>query len=318
LGFEADPAEVDMLGYTIRRVLLAVFVLWGVVTVVFIIVRLVPADPALLIAGQDATADQVAALRHQMGLDQPLIVQYLGYIGGAVTGNFGESYTQHVPAMQLVAQVLPNTALLAVLACALALIVSFPLGLLAALRVNRASDRTVTTLSLFTQSLPGFWVGVVLMLVFSQALRWLPSSGLNSPNALILPVITVALPFIAILTRMTRSGLLEVVGEGYITTARAKGLSERVVIFTHATRNAMIPVITVVGLEFGTLLGGAVITETVFSFPGVGRLMVTSILARDYNLVQACVMIIAAAFVVVNLIVDLLYGYLDPRVRLAK
>ena len=307
-----------MLGYTIRRVLLAVFVLWGVVTVIFIIVRIVPGDPAMLIAGTDATAEQVDALRHQMGLDLPLIVQYLNYVGGAVTGNFGNSYTQGLPAMQLVGQVLPNTALLAVLGCALALIVSFPLGLLAALRVNRGSDRVVTTMSLLTQSLPGFWVGVVLMLVFSQVLRWLPSAGLNSPDALILPVVTVALPFIAILTRMTRSGLLEVIGEGYITTARAKGLSERVVVFTHATRNAMIPVITVVGLEFGTLLGGAVITETVFSFPGAGRLLVDSILHRDYNVVQACVMLIAAAFVVVNLLVDLLYGYLDPRVRLAK
>jgi len=307
-----------MLGYTIRRVLLAVFVLWGVVTVVFVIVRLVPADPALLLAGMDATPEQVAALRKQMGLDQPLIVQYLTYVGTALTGNFGNSYTQGVPVMQLVGQVLPNTALLAVLACLLAVIVSFPLGLLAALRVNRLTDRVVTTASLFTQSLPGFWVGVVLMLVFSQLLRLLPSTGLNSPDALVLPVVTVALPFIAILTRMTRSGLLEVVGEGYVTTARAKGLSERVVIFTHATRNALIPVITLVGLEFGTLLGGAVITETVFSFPGIGRLLVNSILFRDYNLVQACVIIIAAAFVIVNLVVDLLYGYLDPRVRLAK
>ena len=307
-----------MLGYTIRRVLLALFVLWGVVTVVFIIVRMVPSDPAQLIAGMDASPQQVDELRRQMGLDKPLFQQYLGYVGGAVTGNFGNSYTQGVPAMRLVAQVLPNTALLAVLACALALVVSFPLGLLAALRVNGLSDRAVTTLSLLTQALPGFWVGVVLMLIFSRRLHWLPSSGLNSPMALILPVVTVALPFIAILTRMTRSGLLEVVGEGYITTARAKGLSERVVIFTHATRNATIPVITLVGLEFGTLLGGAVITETVFSFPGVGRLLVSSILVRDYNLVQACVVIIAAAFVVVNLVVDLLYGYLDPRVRLAK
>lgn len=306
-----------MLGYTLRRVLLAVFVLWGVVTVVFMIVRLVPADPALLIAGMDATPEQLATLRHQMGLDQPLAVQYLSYIGGVLTGDFGSSYTQNVPAMQLVRQVLPNTALLAVLACALALVVSFPLGLLAALRVNRSSDRVVTTMSLLTQSLPGFWVGVVLMLVFSQRLHWLPSAGLSSPAALILPVITVALPFIAILTRMTRSGLLEVMGEGYLTTARAKGLSERVVIFSHATRNATIPVITLVGLEFGTLLGGAVITETVFSFPGVGRLLVSAILVRDYNLVQACVVVIAAAFVVVNLVVDLLYGYLDPRVRLA-
>lgn len=307
-----------MLGYTIRRVLLAVFVLWGVVTVVFIIVRLVPADPALLIAGMDATPEQLAELRKRMGLDQPLIVQYFAYLAGAVTGDFGNSYTQGVPVMTLVGQALPNTALLAVLACLLAVVVSFPLGLLAALRVNRPTDRIVTTASLLTQSLPGFWVGVVLMLVFSQVLKLLPSTGFSSPAALVLPVVTVALPFIAILTRMTRSGLLEVVGEGYITTARAKGLSERIVIFIHATRNALIPVITVVGLEFGTLLGGAVITETVFSFPGIGKLLVGSILTRDYALVQACVMLIAAAFVVVNLVVDLVYGYLDPRVRLAK
>src|SRR5690606_18034235 len=261
--------EVEMLGYTIRRALLAVFVLWGVVTVVFIIVRLVPADPAVLVAGIDATPEQIAAIRARMGLDQPLIIQYLGYLGGAVQGDFGPSYTYGSPAMRLVVDVLPNTALLAFLGCLLAVVVSFPLGLLAALRVNRTSDRIITTASLFTQALPGFWVGVVLMLVFSQMLRLLPSTGLNSPEALVLPVITLALPFIAILTRMTRSGLLEVIGEGYITTARSKGLSERIVIFTHATRNALIPVITVVGLEFGTLLGGAVITETVFSFPGI-------------------------------------------------
>jgi ABC-type dipeptide/oligopeptide/nickel transport system permease component len=307
-----------VLGYTVRRLLLAVFVLWGVVTVVFLIVRLIPADPAVLVGGMDATPEQVEAIRHQMGLDKPLIVQYFGYLVGAFAGDFGTSYTQGVPAMSLVARALPNTAILAVLACSLALIVSFPLGLLAALKVNRPADRAVTTMSLLTQSLPGFWVGVVLMLIFSRLLQWLPSAGLDTPDALVLPVITVALPFIAILTRMTRSGLLEVVGEGYIATARAKGLSERIVIFVHATRNAMIPVITLVGLEFGTLLGGAVITETVFSFPGVGRLLVDSILVRDYNLVQACVVIIAAGFVLVNLIVDLLYGYLDPRVRLAK
>lgn len=307
-----------MLGYTIRRVLLAVFVLWGVVTVVFVIVRLVPADPAVLVAGMDATPEQIAAIRRQMGLDQPLIIQYLDYLTGAVTGDFGISYTQRAPAMGLVLDVLPNTALLAFLGCALAIVVSFPLGLLAALRVNHLPDRVVTTLSLLTQSLPGFWVGVVLMLIFSQRLKLLPSAGLASPAALVLPVVTVALPFIAILTRMTRSGLLEVMGEGYIATARAKGLSERIVVFIHATRNATIPVVTLLGLQFGALLGGAVVTETVFSFPGVGKLLVSSILARDYNLVQACVVVIASAFVVVNLVVDLLYGYLDPRVRLAK
>jgi len=193
--------EVNMLGYTIRRVLLAVFVLWGVVTVVFIIVRLVPADPAVLVAGIDATQEQIAAIRTRMGLDQPIYVQYASYLAGAVRGDFGASYTFGAPAMGLVMDVLPNTALLAFLGCLLAVLVSFPLGLLAALRVNSPIDRVITTASLFTQALPGFWVGVVLMLVFSQTLRLLPSTGLNSPQALVLPVITVALPFIAILTR---------------------------------------------------------------------------------------------------------------------
>lgn len=307
-----------MLGYTVRRILLAVFVLWGVATVVFVIVRLVPADPAVLIAGDSATPEQLVALRAQMGLDQPLILQYGQFLTQALTGDFGTSYRQGVPAMDLIAKVLPNTALLALLACLLALVVSLPLGLLAALRAGRFLDRAVSVGSILVQALPGFWVGVVLILVFSRALQWLPSSGLKSVQSLILPTIVLALPFVAILTRLTRSGLLEVIGEGYINTARAKGLRERTVIFPHAIRNALIPIVTVVGLEFGTLLGGAVITETVFSFPGIGRLLVTAILARDYNVVQACVVIIAAIFVVINLVVDLLYAYLDPRVRLAS
>lgn len=307
-----------MLGYTMRRLLLAVFVLWGVATVVFVIVRMVPADPALLIAGDSATPEQLAALRKEMGLDLPLIVQYLQFLAHAIVGDFGDSYRQGVPAMTLIGQVLPNTALLALLACLLALVISLPLGLLAALRAGRFTDRAVSVGSIVVQALPGFWVGVVLILVFSRVLQWLPSSGLTSPQSLILPTIVLALPFLAILTRLTRSGLLEVIGEGYINTARAKGLAERTVIFPHAIRNALIPIVTVVGLEFGTLLGGAVITETVFSFPGIGRLLVSAILARDYNVVQACVIVIAAIFVVINLVVDLLYAYLDPRVRLAS
>jgi ABC-type dipeptide/oligopeptide/nickel transport system permease component len=307
-----------MLGYIVRRLLPAVFVLWGVASVVFVIVRMVPADPALLIAGETATPQQLAELRHQMELDQPLILQYLQFLGNTVTGHFGNSYTQGVPAMQLIGQVLPNTVLLAVLACALALIVSFPLGLLAALKVNGVADRIVSVGSLFLQSLPGFWIGVVLLLVFSRTLKWLPSAGLNDAQSLILPTIVLALPFIAILTRLTRSGLLEVIGEGYIQTARAKGLPERTVIFPHAVRNALIPIVTVIGLEFGTLLGGAVVVETVFSFPGIGKLLVSSIQVRDYNVAQACVLVIAVGFVLINLIVDLLYAYLDPRVRLAK
>jgi ABC-type dipeptide/oligopeptide/nickel transport system permease component len=307
-----------LLGYVARRLLLAVFVLWGVATVVFVIVRLVPADPALLIAGQTATPEQLAALRSQMGLDRPLLAQYAQYLGQVLVGDFGRSYSHSVPALQLIGQVLPNTALLAVLSCLLAVLVSLPLGVLAALRVNRLGDRVITMLSLFIQALPGFWIGVVMLLIFSRALKWLPSAGLVGPQSLILPTIVLALPMIAILTRLTRSGLIEVNGEGYINTARAKGLSEMTVVFPHAMRNALIPIVTVVGLQFGTLLGGAVVTETVFSFPGIGKLLVSSIQLRDYNVLQACVVIIAAVFVMVNLLVDLLYAYIDPRVRLSK
>lgn len=307
-----------MVGYVVRRLLLAVFVLWGVATTVFIIVRVVPADPALLIAGSDATPAQLAQLRADLGLDQPILLQYLQFLGGAVTGDLGDSYTLKQPATELIAQVLPNTALLALLACLVALILAFPLGLLAALRANQPIDRVVTTGSLFTQALPNFWIGVVLLLIFSRTLKWLPSVGLDGPENLVLPVIVLALPFVSVLTRMIRNGLLEVMGEGYIQTARAKGLSERVVVFQHAVRNAAIPVVTIVGLQFGTLLGGAVVTESVFSFPGIGRLLVSSIQGRDYNVIQACVLVIAAIFVIINLVVDLTYGALDPRVRLSK
>lgn len=307
-----------MVGYLFRRLLLAIFVLWGVATVIFLIVRVVPADPALLIAGTDATAEQLDQLREQLGTNKPAIVQYGEFLVGILTGDLGDSYTLKVPATDLIANVLPNTALLAVLACCLSIVVSFPLGLIAALRVNRFTDRAVTFGTLLTQALPNFWISIVLLLVFSQTLRWLPSVGLTSPLSLILPTIVLALPFVSILTRMIRNGLLEVMGEGYIQTARAKGLSERTVIFQHAVRNAAIPVVTIVGLQFGGLLGGAVVVETVFSFPGIGDLLVNSIQQRDYNVVQACVLVIAAVFVIVNLVVDLLYGFLDPRVRLAQ
>lgn len=304
--------------YLVRRLLFSVLILWGAVTIVFVVLRLVPADPALLILGSDATLQEVDALRATMGLDRSIAAQYWYFLTDVVRGDFGDSYRQHTEAMSLVLDRLPATIRLAVAALTIAVAVGIPLGLLAALRVNRATDHVVSVVSLFFQSLPGFWVGIVFILVFARTLQWLPSGGPGGLDHLVLPAVTLALPFIAILTRMTRTGLLEVINESYIQTARAKGLPERTVIFPHAMRNALIPIITVVGLQFGQLLGGAVIIETVFSLPGVGRLLIDAIGQRDYNVVQAAVVVIAVTFVTINLIVDLLYGYLDPRVRLVK
>ena len=305
-----------MAAYLVRRVLFSLFILAGVATIVFVVLRLIPADPAQLILGSDATQAEIAALRAQMGLDQPLFVQYGVYWSRLVQLDFGESYRLQRDAMALVLERLPATLELALSALGLALVIGLPAGVFAALRVNELPDRIVSVMSLVSQSLPSFWVGIVFVLIFARMLGVLPSGGTGSLAHMVLPAITLALPFLAILTRMTRSGLLEVMHEGYIQTARSKGLSERVVIFPHAIRNALIPIVTIVGLQFGQLLGGAVIVETVFSWPGVGRMLIDAIGQRDYNLVQAAIILIATGFVTINLIVDLLYGYLDPRVRL--
>jgi peptide/nickel transport system permease protein len=306
-----------MAAYLVRRLAFSVFVLWGAVTIIFLVLRLVPGDPALLILGSDASPEQVAALRAQLGLDQPLLVQYGSYLADVARLDFGPSYRLSGDALGLVVERLPATAELAVVALSLSLLVGIPLGIVAALRVNTATDRIVSVFSLVSQSMPSFWLGIVLILVLSRTFGLLPSAGTGSPAHMVLPAFTLALPFLAILVRLTRSGLLEVIHEGYVQTARAKGLPERVVIYPHAIRNALIPIVTVVGLQFGTLLGGTVIVETVFSWPGVGRLLVDSISHRDYGVVQAAVLVIATGFVLINLVVDVLYGYLDPRVRLA-
>lgn len=307
-----------MAAYLVRRILFSLFILWGVITIVFVVLRLIPADPALLILGSDATQAEVAALRAQMGLDRPIYAQYAAYLADLVRFDFGESYRLQRDAMTLVLERLPATLELAFASLTFALLIGLPAGVIAALKVNKIPDRVVSVLSLLAQSLPPFWVGIVFILIFARVLQVLPSGGTGSFAHLVLPAITLGLPFLAILTRMTRSGLLEVIHEGYIQTARSKGLSERVVIFPHAIRNALIPIVTIVGLQFGQLLGGAVIVETVFSWPGVGRMLIDAIGQRDYNLVQAAIILIATGFVTINLVVDLLYGYLDPRVRLVK
>ncbi len=305
-----------MTGYVLRRVGQAVFVVFGVVTVIFVVVRLVPGDPAALLLGPSATPEEVVQLRSQLGLDQPLIVQYVQYLWDAVRLDFGTSYVTGQPATVAVADRLGATAYLAVAGLLVSLLVSIPLGVLAAKRATRFTDHAISSVSLALQAMPNFWIGIVFILLFSRTLHLFPPAGNTELLSVVLPAVTLALPFIGILIRLLRGSLLETMGLGYVQTARAKGLSERVVFYKHAMRNSLIPVVTIAGLELGALLGGGVVVETVFAWPGMGRLLVTSIGARDFSVVQAAVAFMAVAFVIVNLLVDLLYAYLDPRIRL--
>ncbi|TWD72403.1 peptide/nickel transport system permease protein [Kribbella amoyensis] len=303
--------------YVVRRLFFSLFVLWGAVTIIFVVLRLVPGDPAYIMLGPDADQAQVDALRAQLGLDHSLAQQYATYLANVVHLDFGQSFRLNADSMSLVLQRVPATIQLAATALLLSLVIGLPLGVMAALKANSWVDRSISVFSLLGQSTPSFWLGIVLILVFARGLQVLPSAGSGTWSHLVLPTVTLALPFLAILVRLTRSGLLEVVHEGYVQTARAKGLGESLVILVHALRNALIPIVTVVGLQFGALLGGTVIVETVFAWPGVGRLLIDSISRRDYGVVQASILLVATIFVLINLLVDLLYGFLDPRVRLA-
>lgn len=305
-----------MTAYIARRLIFSVFVLWGALTVVFLAVRAVPGDPAQMMLGPNATAGDMDALREKLGLNRPLIVQYGAYMLQTLRLDLGESLRIPQPVVALVAERLPTTGKLALTAIAIAMLVSFPLGIAAALRPGGVVDGIVSVVSLLGQSIPGFWLGIMFILIFARNLRLLPSGGDESIVHLILPSITVALPLIGVLTRLVRSGLLDVLDEDYIRTARAKGLPSQTVMQRHAIRNMLIPVITVVGLQIGTLLGGAVITETVFAWPGVGLLLIDAITNRDYPLVQAAILFITASFITINFLVDLSYGLLDPRIRL--
>ncbi len=304
-----------MLRFALRRLLMTVFVLWGVVTVIFVVVRVVPGDPALVQLGPTASAEQLDAFRAGLGLDRPLLVQYVDFARDAVLLDFGDSYRLGGAAMGHVAERLPLSLTLAGAAMAVALLVGFPLGVAAAMRPDGLVDRVSSTASLVVQGLPTFWVGIMLILLFARTLQWLPSGGSETWGHLVLPAVTLALPLVGVIIRLVRSGLLEVMREGYIQTARSKGLTERVVVGGHAVRNMLIPVVTVLGLQFGVLLGGAVVVELVFSWPGIGRLLIDAIGHRDYPVVQACVAVMAVVFVTLNLLVDLVYGALDPRVR---
>ena len=303
-----------MLTFIVRRLLLAVPVLLGVVFVVMLTVDLLPGDAVTLMLGEHATKDAVAKLRDHLGLDKPFVVRYLEYVSRVAHGDLGRSIQQNRPVSQELADAWPATLQLTVAALVLAAVAGIVAGVASAVWPNSFFDALARLGSLFGLSMPIFWTGLVLIVVFSLWLNWLPVGGADSLTHLILPAVTLALPSIAMISRMTRAAVLDVLREDYVRTARAKGLAEFWVLARHTLRNAFIPILTLLGLQSGQLMGGAVLTETVFAWPGLGRLMVKAIFARDYILLQGAVLVFALVFVVINLLVDLSYGLLDPRI----
>ncbi|HZU15801.1 MAG TPA: ABC transporter permease [Candidatus Dormibacteraeota bacterium] len=304
-----------MLTYVVRRLLVAIPTLWGVATGVFIMARLLPGDPARVIAGVLATPEQVEHIRHQLGLDQPLYVQYLDFIGRLLRLDLGVSAHFGSPVAAEIASRIPYTVALAVTAIAIAVILGVSAGIGAAIRRNTPLDLVISALSVFGISMPVYWLGLMLIVLFAIQVHWLPAAGADSPTSIILPAFTLAVFSVGLIARITRGSMLEVLNQDYIRTARAKGAPFRRVVLKHALRNALLPIITTIGLQFGSLLGGAVLTESVFSWPGVGRLLLDSIFFRDYPMVQGLVLLFAVTYIAINLLTDLLYAYVDPRIR---
>jgi peptide/nickel transport system permease protein len=302
--------------FILSRLFSAFLVLLGVSCLVFLLIHLVPGDPVEVMLGEAAQPADREALRHALGLDQSLLTQLLHYFNGLLHLDFGVSLQSKRPITELLWERIPATAELAGAALLVAVMIAVPLGVIAAVRKDSPWDYGAMTVSMLGVSIPNFWLGPILILVFSVWLGWLPVSGREQPDSIILPAITLGTALAAVLSRMVRSSLLEVLHEDYIRTARAKGLPESAVIWRHGLRNALLPVVTVLGLQLGVLLGGAVITEMVFSWPGLSELTIASIQRRDYPVVQACVLLISTSYVVVNTLTDLVYGWLDPRVRL--
>lgn len=309
-----------MTRYIIRRLLQSFLVVFGVSVLVFVIL-FQTGDPAILMASPDATKEEVEQLRHDLGFDRPIYVQYLDFASKAVRGDFGTSLRQGQPVFKLIKQRMPATLKLALTAFVLSVLISIPVGIISATKRNTIWDNLVMGGALLGQSLPAFFLGVMLIFIFAGKLKWLPSYGqgdgtiIDTAKHLVLPAITLATFSLARNARLVRSSLLEVLGLDFVRTARSKGLTESAVTYRHALKNALIPIVTLFGLEFGTLLGGAVITETVFSWPGIGRMIILAIQQRDFPVVVGAVTVIAVIFVFLNLIVDLLYGVIDPRVR---
>lgn len=302
----------------IKRILGVVPVVFGVLLLTFLLVHLVPGDPVEVMLGESAPMADRDRLRAELGLDQPLPAQFAHYLTALAQGDFGRSIHSRKPIADTLRERLPATATLALCALLIAVGLGVPLGIIAALRQGKWPDNLATLTSLTLSAMPHFWLGPLLMLLFALWLGWLPVSGMGEPGSIVLPALTLGFGLAAILTRMTRASLLEVLNEDFVRTARAKGLDEHRVILRHALRAALLPIVTVVGLQLGSLLAGTVITETVFGWEGIGRLLVESIEKRDYPVTQACVIVIALIYVVVNLLTDLLYARLDPRVRIVS
>jgi len=304
-----------MLQYVIKRLLSTIPVLLGISLLLFFMLRMLPGDPAQVLAGQMATQEDIQLIRHQLGLDRPIHVQYAFFLGRLARFDLGRSARTQNPVTEEIWARLPNTMLLAVVAITLACLFGIPAGIISAVRPYTWLDYVVTSTAIFGISMPVFWLGLMLVVVFAVWLQWLPAGGTGTWRHVILPSFTLAAFVVAFIARMTRSSMIEVLSQDYTTTARSKGLKEQVVVIKHALKNALIPIITVIGLQFGMLLGGAVLTETVFAWPGVGRLIVDSILARDYPVIQGAILVFGLLYILVNLVVDLLYAYVDPRIR---
>jgi peptide/nickel transport system permease protein len=305
-----------MRGFFWRRLVIVIPTIVGAITLVFFFLHLIPGDPVEVMLGETAQQADKERLREELGLNLPLYVQYGRFIAGVAQGDLGDSYFYRRSVTQVIADRVPATVELALAAFLVAGLIAIPLGIVAALREGTTVDNVSVLFSLLGVSMPNFWLGPLLIILFSIKLGWFPVSGRGDVGSLVLPAITLGTALAAVLSRMTRASLLERLGEDYLTVARAKGLPEWKVILKHALRNALIPIITIMGLQFGTLLSGAIITENVFSWPGIGTLLINAISARDYPLVQGCVLFITLSYVLVNLLTDLFYGWADPRIRL--
>ena len=302
----------------LKRLLGTIPVIFGVLLLTFVLVHAIPGDPVEVMLGESASSADREVLRKNLGLDEPLAIQFFKYVSKVAQGDLGVSIHSKKPIVDLLAERLPATIKLAALALIIAISIGVPLGIVAALKVDRWADNLATVMSLTISAMPHFWLGPLLMMVFALWLGLLPVSGMDANTSMILPALTLGFGLAAILTRMTRASMLEVLHEDFIRTARAKGLPEKTVILKHALRAALLPIVTVLGLQLGSLLAGTVITETVFAWDGIGRLLVESIEKRDYPVTQACVLVIALTYVFVNLLTDIIYTRIDPRVRFSS